>query len=223
MKKLTKSLEPRYLLRNIYFWLLVGGTILLIYVCFIAFTFLPRSTSEVTDEKTDTASELLEKRNENIENSTSDETEISDEENTKTSSSNKVGKQLTKAKVILLKNGGWIDKDDRKITVVIKVINLNPKIIKEIISSDGVQVEIDGQEARIINSESFKNNQLLSRAEAFLSVDKFNKFIDSDEEQKITIKTMLKVNNSSIEKIINRRFLKSNKSEIEGLKVLWRR
>ena len=55
MKQPSEAFEPRNLFRNVYFWLAVGGTIFLLYVAFIAFTFLPRSTSEVTSENANKA------------------------------------------------------------------------------------------------------------------------------------------------------------------------
>lgn len=143
MRKLTGAFELRNLFRNVYFWMAVGALILLLYAGFIAF-FLPRSTSEVTGEDV-----------EKTEETATDEKIVADEKNEpkekpQKNVSVKGTGALSNAKFKLITNGGWFDSDDHKMTIVMQVFNLSSAVVDEIIKSGGVEIEIDGVAATII-------------------------------------------------------------------------
>lgn len=194
------AFEPRNLFRNVYFWLAIAGFILLLYIGFIAFTFLPRSTTEVTK---------------NADNSQDSGIISADSPEKKTSES------LGNARFEIVKSGGWIDSDDRKMTIVLQVSNLKDSIVQDLIRNSGISIEINGTKAEIINSEPYKNNGFLTRAKAVLAVEVFDNF-NSGETQSIEIKTILAVNGEVKEKTINKRFAKRDKTEVEGVKIAWK-
>jgi len=206
--KLKSALELRNLFRNVYFWLIVGGTIFLLYVGFIAFMFLPRSTSEVKVENIDKKSETSSNENKKISN-----------ESKKNVSSKGTG-ELVGAKVILVTRGGWFDSDDYKMTIVIRTENLRKVIADEIRRSRGIEVEIDGVKASIINSEPFGSG-FLTRAESVLSAETFENF-KNGATQWVEIKAILRHQNDTKTEIINRRFAKLDKTEVEGIKINWK-
>ena len=207
MRPSNGAFEPRNIFRNVYFWLAVGGSIFLLYVAFIAFTFLPRSTSEVTNaNKAENA--LPEKKNVVT-------------EKTEKSVSSKGNGALSGARFDLIEKGGWVDSDDRKMTIVVRVYNLNPAKVSEIIRAGGIEIEIDGEKATIINSEPYQKNGFLTRAEAALSSEKFDKFSDGDT-QNVKIKTILHYDGDNATDFINKRFAKRNKTEVEGVKIHWK-
>lgn len=210
MKPASHAFEPKNLFRNVYFWLAVGGAIFLLYVGFIAFTFLPRSTSEVTNANTEKA-----------ENASTNKQTVSSQTPKKGISAKGTGK-LSGARITLVKNGGWIDSDDRKMTIVMRVERLGKEIVGEIIRAGGVEIEIDGRAATIINSEPFGSG-FLTRAEAVLSVEKFDKFTNG-ETQSVEIKTVLRYEDNSATDVENKRFAKwkDNKTEVEGVKIDWK-
>lgn len=209
MKISNEAFEPRNLFRNVYFWLATGGAIFLLYVTFIAFTFLPRSTSEVAVVK-----------NENPANEAKEKvSEVSQKSSKSTPTKGKGA--LTRAKFDLIERGGWVDSDDRKMTVVIKVFGLDVEKIDEIIRSGGIEIEIDGVKASIINSEPFQKTGFLTRAEAVLSTEKFDKFVGG-EMQSVEIKTTLNLNGDTAADVTNKRFEKQNKTEVEGVKINWK-
>ena len=210
MRKPNGAFEPRNLFRNVYFWLAVGGAIFLLYVAFIAVTFLPRSTSEVTNVNA-------------AEDIPSPNREVSAEKPEKINVSTKRTGALSRAQIKLITNAnsGWVDSDDRKMTIVVKISNLNPSIVGEIIRSGGIEIEIDGEKATIINSEPYQRNGFLTRAEAVLSVEKFKKF-SSGDTQSVEIKTTLRYDGDSAGETENQRFGKSNKTEVEGVKINWK-
>lgn len=206
MRPSNGTFELRNLFRNVYFWLAVGGSILLLYVAFIAFTFLPRSTSEVT--------------NANKRENTQTEKKNVVTEKTEKSVSSKGNGALSGARFDLIAKGGWVDSDDRKMTIVMRVYNLNPAKVSEIIRAGGIEIEIDGEKATIINSEPYQKNGFLTRAEAALSPEKFDKFSDGDT-QNVEIKTILHYDGDDATDVINKRFEKRNKTEVEGVKIHW--
>lgn len=201
--RMENAFEPKNLFRNVYFWLAVAGFILLIYVGFIAFTFLPRSSSEVTE------------MNKSV-NKSQDSESLSADAPEKKKSGN-----LGNARFEVIKNGGWVDADDRMMTIVLQVSNLKSSIAEEIIRSGGISVEINGVRAEIINSEKFKNSGFLTRAKAVLAVETFDKF-SNGETQSVEIKTNLSVNGEEKEKTITKRFAKRDKTEVEGVKIAWK-
>lgn len=209
MRKPTAAFEPRNLFRNVYFWLAVGGAIFLLYVGFIAFTFLPRSTSEVTGEET-------------TEKKAEDEKNVEDETPKKRVSVNGTG-ALSKAKFELIKNGGWVDSDDRKMTIVIRVYNLDSSVADEIIKSGGVEIEIDGTTATIINSEPYKNNGFLTRAEAVISDEKFDNFKNGKTQSVEIITSVNHDDDKPAVKVMDKRFAKLKKVEVEGVKIDWKK
>ncbi|HMS41635.1 MAG TPA: hypothetical protein PKE69_15490 [Pyrinomonadaceae bacterium] len=209
MKISNEAFEPRNLFRNVYFWLAVGGTIFLLYVAFIAFTFLPRSTSEIAIEKNvNPANEVKEKVSETA-------------QKTPKNIPRKGKGALARAKFDLIEKGGWVDSDDRKMTIVMKVFGLDAEKVDEIIRSGGIEIEIDGVKAAIINSEPFQKNGFLTRAEAVLSTEKFDTFVGG-ETQSVEIKTTLSLNGDSAADITRKRFEKQNKTEVEGVKINWK-
>lgn len=210
MKPASHAFELKNLFRNVYFWLAVGGAIFLLYVGFIAFTFLPRSTSEVMNANTNAA-----------ENTPTDKQIVSSQTPKKSVSTKGTGK-LTGARITLVKNGGWVDSDDRKITIIMRVERLGKETVSEIIRAGGVEIEIDGRAATIINSEPFGSG-FLTRAEAVLSVEKFDKFTNG-ETQTVEIKTVLHYGSDGATDFENPRFAKrkDNKTEIEGVKIDWK-
>lgn len=214
MKPARNAFEPRNLFRNVYFWLAVGAVIFLLYVGFIAFTFLPRSTSEVTNANTEKA-----------ENTSTNKQTVSSQTPKKTNISSKGTGKLAGVRIDLIKhdNSGWVDSDDRKMTIVVKVSNLNPAIVNEIIRSGGIEIEIDGMAATIINSEPYQRNGFLTRAEAAMSVEKFDKFTGGDT-QSVGIKTILRFDGDSATDVENPRFAKrkDNKTDVEGVKIDWK-
>ena len=208
MKQSGGTFELKNLFRNVYFWLAVGGAIFLSYVAFIAFTFLPRSSSEVVEKEPDKAKV-----------SVVGKTEVT--EKSRKSVSPKSGSDLPSAQVKLITNGGWVDSDDRKMTIVIQVFNLNPAVVDEIIRSGGIELEIDGESAEIINSEPYRKNGFLTRTKAALSVEKFDKF-NIGETQSVEINTTLRYGGETTAKVINKRFMKQDKTEVEGVKIHWK-
>lgn len=200
---MENAFEPKNLFRNVYFWLAVAGLILLIYVGFIAFTFLPRSSSEVT------------KDDKSVNNSQDSESLSAD------STEKKKSKNLGNARFEINRNGGWVDSDNRKMTIVLEISNLKSSIVEDIIRSGGINIEINGAQAEIINSEPYRNNGLITRAKAVLAVETFDKF-NNGEIQKVDIKTILKINDEEKEKTINKRFAKRNKTEVEGVRIAWK-
>ncbi len=208
MKQSGGAFELKNLFRNVYFWLAVGGAIFLFYVAFIAFTFLPRSSSEVVVKEPD---------KEKV--SVVGKTEVT--EKSRKSVSTKSDSDLQKAQVKLITNGGWVDSDDRKMTIVIQVFNLNSSGVDEIIRSGGIELEIDGEPAEIINSEPYRKNGFLTRTKAVLSVEKFEKF-NLGETQSVEINTTLRYGGETITKVINNRFNKGSKTEVEGIKIHWK-
>ncbi len=208
MKQSGGAFELKNLFRNVYFWLAVGGAIFLFYVAFIAFTFLPRSSSEVV--KNDPDKEKV---------SIPVKTDVT--EKSRKSVSIKSDSDLQKAQVKLITTGGWVDSDDRKMTIVIQIFNLNPTVVDEIIRSGGIELEIDGESAEIINSEPYRKNGFLTRTKAALSVEKFDQF-NIGETQSVEINTKLRHGGETITKIINRRFAKQDKTEVEGVKIHWK-
>lgn len=208
MRKPSGAFEARNLFRNVYFWMAVGASVLLLYVGFIAFTFLPRSTSEVTSE-------------EYPEKNAIEEEPVDNEVPKKKKKSVKGTGALAKADVELITRGGWVDSDDHKMTIVIRVFNLEPNVVDEIIKSGNVQIEIDGASATIINSEPFQKNGFLTRAEAVISDEKFENF-KAGKTQSVEIATI--VNNGddrSLIDVINKRFKSKKKVEVEGTKIDW--
>ncbi|CAN5236631.1 hypothetical protein BH10ACI1_BH10ACI1_04120 [soil metagenome] len=211
MRQLPEAFQSKNIFRNVYFWLAVGGSIFLLYVAFIAFTFLPRSTSEVTNANFTEA-----------ENSSTNKKNVSTQTPKKNVSSKGSGK-LSGARINLVtnNNSGWVDSDDHKMTIVVKISNLDPAIVSEIIRSGGIEIEIDGEKATIINSEPFQKNGFLTRAKAALSSEIFDKF-SSGDTLSVEIKTSLHYGDDSATDIISKRFAKQNKTEVEGVKIAWK-
>lgn len=208
--KLQGAFEPKNLFRNVYFWLAIGGAIFLLYVGFIALTFLPRSTSEVTNQNSDKTSDVERDRNEKNKPAATPKKEVS---------SKRTGK-LAGVRISLVTAGGWFDSDDYKMTIVIRAENLKKEITDEIRRSGGIEIEIDGVTAAIVNSEPYGSG-FLTRAEAVLSAEKFEKF-KNGETQRVEIKTVLRYQNDTKTEFINRRFAKRNKTEVEGIKIDWK-
>ncbi len=219
MNKLAQEFEPRNLFRNIYFWLAVGGLILLIYVGFIAFTFLPKTTSEITDEKARV--EKVEETSDESDEDSTDDDETSTQTKDKTTSSKGSG-ELSRANFIVVKDGGWVSSEDQKMTIVIKAINLKAEIVNEIVSSNGIEIVIDGIEANIINVEPYKNSQLLARADAVLAEEKFDKF-SNGETQNVKIDVKMKYREATASRSFVKHFTKMDKTDVEGVRINWKK
>jgi hypothetical protein len=196
---MENAFELKNLFRNVYFWLAVGGFILLLYVGFIALTFLPRSSSEVTKDENPQDSKGL-----------SADAELK-----------KKSRIFENVRVSVNQNGGWVDSDDRQMTIVLQVTNLKSEIVEEIIRNNGISIQINRTKAEIINSEPYKKTGFLTRAKAVLSPEVIDKF-NFGETQYVEIDTSLNVNGEEITKNINRRFAKRNKTEVEGIKIAWK-
>ena len=207
MNQSGSAFEPKNLLRNAYFWLAAGGAIFLFYVGFIAFTFLPRSTSEVTvNDSNGNVAALAEK-------TSAPETEK------KSASKNRSNAVKWQSSVVT--QGGWVDSDDRKMTIVLRISGLNQSKVEEIIRAGGVEVEIDGTTAEIINSEPYRKDELLTRAKAALADDKFDDF-SKGKTGRVEIKTTLRYGGETATKTISKNFARQNKTDVEGVKIAWK-
>lgn len=208
MNQTGSAFEPKNLFRNAYFWLAVGGAIFLFYVAFIAFTFLRRSTSEVIDNNSNSNTVPV------AEKKSTPETE-------RKNADSKSRIDTVKWQSQLVTNGGWVDSDDRKMTIVMRFSNLTPAKVEEIIRSGGVEIEIDGATAEIINSEPYGKSGFLTRAKAALADEKFDDFSDG-KTGRVEIKTTLRYGGEMGTKVFSKNFAKQNKTDVEGVKIAWK-
>lgn len=216
INKFSQEFELRNLFRNIYFWLAIGALILLFYVGFITF-FLPKTTSEIVDSKsTEANSEVKAKINEDTKNSEDNEDSVIDENE---SGSDKSAK-LKGVSFQFVPSGGWVDTNDQRMTIVVKALNLKADILDEIIYSKSIGIMIDDVEAKIINIEPYKKNQLLARANAPLRAEKFDKFVSGDS-QKVKITIVLNPGGKTADDEFIRTFSKTDKTDVEGIRVKW--
>lgn len=208
MNQSGSAFEPKNLFRNAYFWLAAGGAIFLFYVGFIAFTFLPRSTSEVTvNDSNGNVVPLAEK-------TSASETE-------KRSAASRNRRETAKWQSNVVTQGGWVDSDDRKMTIVLRISGLNQSKVEEIIRAGGIEIEIDGTTAEIINSEPYRKDELLTRAKAALADDKFDDF-SKGKTGRVEIKTTLRYGGETATKTISKNFARQNKTDVEGVKIAWK-
>ncbi len=208
MNQFGSAFEPRNLFRNAYFWLAVGGAIFLFYVAFIAFTFLQRSTSEVVEKDSNgNVVPLAEK------------TTPAEIEKKNVASKSRI--ETVKWQSKLVTNGGWVDSDDRKMTIVLRISDLSPAKVEEIIRSGGIEIEIDGALAEIINSEPYGKDGFLTRAKAALASDKFDDFSDG-KTGRVEIKTTLRYEGEMGTKVVSRNFAKQNRTDVEGVRIAWK-
>ena len=207
MNQFGSAFEPKNLFRNAYFWLAVGGVIFLSYVAFIAFTFLPRSTSEVTEN------------NSNANVAPSAEKTAAPPEKKNVSSKNRSAALKWQSRLVT--NGGWVDSDDGKMTIVMQISDLSPSKVEEIIRSGGIAIEIDGVTAEIINSEPYRKDGFLTRAKAALASEKFDDF-NSGKTGRVEIKTTLRYDGESGTKVVTKNFAKQNKTDVEGVRIAWK-
>jgi hypothetical protein len=192
----------KIIFRNKYFCLAVVGAFLLIYAGFIIVALFNYADSVSLSESS--------KRNDN-----------SDSEQIKKKNASVISKDLENMQIVLVDRGGWIDFDNRKITIVLRVKNLEKDYISEIIRSSSVKVQIDGDTAAIVNLEPFHETSFLIRAESILNPENFGKF-RSGIVQSVEIKTKVTFGEDSKTEEINRRFVKTNKVQVEGVKIHWK-
>jgi hypothetical protein len=207
MNRSGSAFEPKNLFRNAYFWLAAGGAIFLFYVGFIAFTFLPRSTSEVTANNSNDTT-VVQAANK------TPETE-------KRSAVSKNRGDTVRWQSSVVTNGGWVDSDDRKMTIVMRVSGLDQARVEEIIRSGGIEIEIDGVTAEIINSEPYRRDGFLTRAKAALAEDKFENF-SKGKTARVEIATTLRYGGEMGTKIVSKSFAKKNKTDVEGVEIAWK-
>jgi hypothetical protein len=215
--KFLQAFELSKLFRNIYFWLAIGGLMLLFYVGFITF-FLPKTTSEITDSKpAEPNNKVKPEIDEDLKNSEDDEPSAGIDED-KSGSDNPA--KLKGVKFQFVRDGGWVDTDDRRMTIVVKALNLKADIIDAAIRSNSVGITIDDVEAKIINIEPYKKSQLLARAFAPLPVEKFDKFVAGDT-QKVKVTVVLHHAGKTADDKFVRTFSKTDKTDVEGIRVKW--
>lgn len=188
--------KDKSIFSNIYFWIAVLVAIVFIYLTItLSFMLVYRSRTDKADENKTTGGNV--------------------EEKSPTPSAD----VLKKTRVTLVKSSGWIDLDNRQITVVLAIRNLDAGVAREIARGNLFDIRIDDEPAKIINAEPVEDG-FLTRAVSTFSAEKFGRF-RSGASQSIEIKTALRYAGETESATLKPKFKKTTDIEVEGIKINW--